>query len=161
MREVERVVSPYELDVTREDGRIVEVTIRAVGEGAELDHQQLRQAWRALGDRLRHDDHRTQNVVRHEASDALRALSAAWQRTQGEITDDYLAHLAVAYETVSALPGRGILDTLAGAIDRPMATVKAHVSRAREDGWLEPTSRGRSGGKATPRAREKVQELAS
>ncbi|MEV1293870.1 hypothetical protein [Pseudonocardia sp. NPDC049635] len=161
MRETETVVSPYELLLTREDGRIVEVTVRAVGTG-ELDLTQLQQAWRALTDKLRHDELRQRNRRRFLASrddadhDVLARLTAAWQAAGGQLTDEYLATLAIAYEEVSKLPGRGVLDDLAVAIGRPMATVKSHVARAREEGFLTPTSKGRSGGQATARARELV-----
>jgi len=156
MRETEVVVSPYELVVTREDDRIVEVTVRAVGDGAELDYQQLQQAWRALSDKLRHEELRTRTTARRRHGGTLAALQAAAERAEGELTEDYLAALAIAYEEVSKLPGRAMLSALADAVGRPTPTVKSHVARAREEGFLTPTSKGRSGGQATARARELV-----
>ncbi|ALL75895.1 hypothetical protein AD006_12340 [Pseudonocardia sp. EC080610-09] len=130
----ETLVSPYSLELARDDqGRIKAVTVTAVGD-SELTLSQLEQAWRALRDRLRSDELRGRGTYnRRRGVDVLTALSKAWD---GQITDEYLAALAIAYEEVSKLPGRAMLDSLAEAVGRPQATVRAHVSRARREGWL-------------------------
>jgi hypothetical protein len=150
--EHETITSPYEVVLGRDGGRVVEVTIRAIG-GAELTPAMLNTALKRVVDRLRLDDRRTLRR-QGEESDSLRALSRAWEESGGELTDRYLAHLAVAYEEVSEVPGhRAVNETLAEVIGRPAATVKGHVLRARKAGFLTATGMGRGGGEATEKAR--------
>ncbi|MCO1659678.1 hypothetical protein [Pseudonocardia humida] len=151
--EHETISSPYEVVLGRDSGRLVEVTIRAVGD-AELTLSTLNSAFRTVAEPLRRQEFEQRRQQRREQTGALAALSTAWEESGGEISDRYLARLAVAYEEVSALPGRAITDTLADAIGRPAATVKGHVQRARKAGFLTPTGMGRGGGEATGKARE-------
>lgn len=150
--ERETITSPYEVVVGRDGDRLVEVTIRAVG-GAELTLSTLNTAFRTVLEPLRR---REVDKRRLEQTGVLEALGEAWERSGGEMTQEYLARLAVAYEEVAALPGRAITQTLADAIGKPAATVKGHVSRARKDGFISPTGMGRGGGSATDMARSVI-----
>ncbi|MFR9802339.1 hypothetical protein ACL02T_08555 [Pseudonocardia sp. RS010] len=138
----------------RDNGRLVEVTVKAVGDG-ELTLETLNAAFRTIMEPLRRSAVQQRRAAGQ--ADGLVALARAWDESGGEITDRYLAHLAVAYEQVSRVPGhRAVNETLADAIGRPVGTVKGHVLRARKAGFLSPTGMGRGGGAATEEARKIV-----
>ncbi|MFE0171536.1 hypothetical protein ACFWZ2_04405 [Streptomyces sp. NPDC059002] len=156
MRETEIIGQPYELAVTREDGRIVEVRITAVGDGGELTAETISQAHRALSDRLRQEEFRARRSSQREASrSALEALKAA---STDKITDAYLAHLAAAYVAIldgaSGVEARGVMSILATATGRSASTVKMHVVKARKEGFLTETGGGKAGGDLTDKARK-------
>lgn len=160
---------PYEVELVREDERVVEVTVRAV-EGAELTYMHVRSAMQAVLDllprysteqqqrRLRVQHERNAHVHGMLRSGELRlppreteALLNAYARADGRVTDDYLAHLAVAY-AAAALEHRDVSQKLSEALGRPLQTIKGHVMRARKEGFLTATVEGREGGEATDKA---------
>ncbi|MFE5869808.1 hypothetical protein ACFQ6V_14315 [Streptomyces roseifaciens] len=155
MRETEIIGQPYELAMTREDGRIIEIRITAVGDGGELTVDTIAQAHRAVIDRLRRDQVHAHRGERSKASrSALDALKAV---ATDKITDEYLAHLAAAYVAVAkagtGVPGN-VMAALAQATGRSPSTVKMHVVKARKEGFLSETSGGKAGGELTDRARK-------
>jgi hypothetical protein len=144
MRETEKIGPPWELELTRDDGRLVEVTIRATGNG-ELGFDAVREAMNALLGRLRRD--------RPMVGRSMVLLRELYKASGGKMTPEYLAQLAVSYAEVAAT-GRAVIPALASAIGGNPATVKGHVVKAREEGYLTKTTPGKEGGEATDKARE-------
>jgi len=145
MREVEKIGPPWELELVRDGGRLVEVVIRATG-GAELGRDAIREATSALMTRMAHSDRPIGGGSAVLAREMLKSSG-------GKISPEYLATLAMAYEEC-ARGGRAVIPALAEAIGGNPATVKGHVMRAREDGYLTKATPGREGGEATDKARE-------
>lgn len=173
--EIAALNQPYVIEKGEVDGRLVQVTVRAV-EGGTLGYEEVREATRLVLDHLRRDQidtvkHRNRShtveerssaetglippprVVPESAADALTALvSISHQGRGSNILDEYLARLAIAYEELVP-EGRGVSITLADALDKPLQTVKGHIMRARREGFLTPALEGREGGEATEKAR--------
>jgi hypothetical protein len=147
MRETETVGPPWELELTREDGRLVEVVIRATGD--ELGFNAIREATDAVLSKLRRE--RPTPV----GPSVLGPLRRAHQAADGKMTPEYLAQLAVTYSELAAR-GRAVMPALSNAIDRPAATVKGHVMKAREQGYLTDATVGREGGEPTAKALDLV-----
>lgn len=150
MRESEKITHPYELELIREDSRLVEVQIRTTGE--ELDYATLNAAIRVLTDRVRSEQVRQRRLPLGASS--LRNAVAEFDSGKGRITDRYLAALAVAYAELSETPGAPVMATLANALGRPAASIKGHVGRARKEGFLTEAETTRPGGSATKKATE-------
>lgn len=146
MRETEKVGPPWELELIREDGRLVEVVIRATDDG-ELGSDAIREATSAALAKLR------RQRPMEAGTAALTALQRAYEAAAGRMTPGYLAQLAVSYAEVST-QGRAVIPVLSRAIDGNPATVKGHVVKAREGGYLTSTTPGKEGGEATDKARE-------
>lgn len=76
------------------------------------------------------------------------AASERPQRRSGRapLAQELLRDVAVAYVEENA-PGKptGAMKRLAERFDRPEETVRSWVTRARRDGWLGPSVRGRAG----------------
>lgn len=153
MRETETISQPYEALVTRQDGELVEVTIRAVGDGVALDYDTFSAAVRAIQERLRRDESHAKMQSRRADSVVLRGLREAYGDGHGRMTPEYLANLARAYADGSK-GSKSVVPLLAAAIDKPSATVKGHVVKARQEGYLSEAEAGRSGGELTDKARE-------
>lgn len=68
------------------------------------------------------------------------------------LTDDLLRDIAATYlvETGSGMPP-GALKRMAEQFDRPEETIRTWVARARRDGWLGPSVKGRAGAEPGPR----------
>ena len=68
------------------------------------------------------------------------------------ITSDLLKDVAVAYleETAPEAPA-GAMKRMSQRFGRPEETVRTWVTRARKDGWLGPSAKGRSGAEPGPR----------
>ena len=81
-------------------------------------------------------------------------LRDAWH---GSVTDVYLATLAKAYAEVSELPGLHVIQTLADMLGRSPNTIKMHMVRARDRGYLAGEAR-KAHGELTDRAREVLGE---
>lgn len=145
MRETEKIGPPWELELTREDGRLVEVVIRATGDG-ELGTDAIREATNAALTKLR------RRLVRPGTS-SLVALRRSYEESSGKMTPQYLARLAVSYAEVAS-HGRAVMPVLSRAIDGNPATIKGHVLKAREEGYLTPATQGKEGGEVTDKARE-------
>lgn len=135
------------MDLTRENGRLVEVVIKATGDDA-LGYDAIREATNTLLNSIRRE-----RVLGGPAR--LAALRHAYEAAGGKLTPEYLAQLAVAYEKV-ATTGRAVIPALAAAIGGNPATVKGHVLKAREENYLTPTTPGKEGGEATDKARELI-----
>ena len=149
------IVKPYRVQLVHDDSdRLVGINIKAV-EGSELDHDTAREATRMLLDRLKRDQFRERNQrVRDVQSSFLDPLSAAYSEGGGRMTEKYLARLAVAYEELSA-GGASVLVTLAAELDKPVPTIRSHIKKAEELGYLTKTTQGsREGRQATPLARK-------
>lgn len=161
---------PYELEEGRQDGRLVQITIRAVGDDAELDIDTVRSATRELMEHLRQGrahaglaDRAARNSAALAADkaygnpavvDAINRMADTY-RHDGATSDAYLASLAVAYETLVPY-GRAVSTHLAQSLGISPVTLKGHLVKAREDGWLTPAAPGREGGKATDQARKLI-----
>ncbi|MGA5371405.1 hypothetical protein ACPCSD_10035 [Streptomyces griseoincarnatus] len=80
------------------------------------------------------------------------ALSVSAGRTA--MTDDFLRDVALSYlrETSPGQP-QGATRRLAEAYGRPEQTIRTWVARARKEGWLGPSARGRAGAEPGPRLR--------
>ncbi|BBY74336.1 hypothetical protein MPRF_12350 [Mycolicibacterium parafortuitum] len=153
--EYEKFNEPYEILRGVEDGRLVEIAIRAVGEGAELTYDEIREATRQILDYYRRENLRTRGPVIRDVPQSVRAMVAAYNEGHGRVTDDYLARLAIAYEEL--LPrGRSVSLALASALDAKLPTVKGHIMRARREGFLTEALEGREGGEATAKSRKLV-----
>lgn len=163
-REVENLVRPYAVDLVREGGKIVELSITAVP-GGELDPETLYEALRTLMERFRREQthQRMSNRKRAAQHASLAAMRDAYRAGEGRVTSEYLARLAVSYAELAGT-GVNITETIAGALgdhDRPvlpLPTVRTHIARARKEGFLSETTQGREDGEATPKARQVIAE---
>ncbi|MGY3553386.1 hypothetical protein [Williamsia sp. R60] len=159
--EIETLNAPYVIEKGEVDGRIVQVTIRAV-EGSVLGYDEVREATRQVLDYLRRGQIHTVEAFHYAHSDAaasaLEALVTAYNSGKGRISDEYLARLAAAYEALTP-EGRGVSTALADALGKPVPTVKGHIMRARRQGYLSEAIEGREGGEATRSARELLQRI--
>lgn len=158
---------PYEVEIARDGGKLVEITIRAV-RGGELTYPHVRNAMHAVLDLVprrggepaggRPRDRRAALAREAETVAELELpvsemamLLAAHEAAGGRVTDEYLARLSLAYD-VAARRHRDVSARLATALDRPLQTVKGHLMRARKEGFLSPAEEGREGGVATSKA---------
>lgn len=137
----------------------MEVSIKAVGTGNELDLDTIREASRSLLEHFRREQFQASRRGGNE-SDALKALAREYKRGNGRVTDLYLAYLAVAYEELAA-DGRNITTTLSEAIGDgtaiPVPTVRTHIARARKRNFLSNApQQGKEGGEATEDARQVI-----
>jgi hypothetical protein len=151
------IVKPYRVQLVHdEQDRLVGINIKA-SEGNELDHDAVRDATRSLLDHLRRDHFRAANQrVRNLRGSFLEPLSASYARGLGKMTDEYLAHLAGAYEELAAT-GASVLVSLAAELDKPVPTIRTHIKRAEDRGFLTKTTQGsKEGRKATPLARKLI-----
>lgn len=66
------------------------------------------------------------------------------------LTDDHMRNVASAYleETRGRAPGA--MKRMADRFERPEETIRTWVARARRDGWLGPSVRGRAGAEPGP-----------
>lgn len=82
------------------------------------------------------------------ASKASTVRQGGWQ----PLTDDHMRDMASAYIAETA-PGTapGAMNRLAERFGRPEETIRTWVARARRDGWLGPSIRGRAGAEPGPR----------
>lgn len=152
---VEKLNEPYEIEMGRQDGRLVQITVRAVGDGGKLGYEEIREASRQILEYARRE-HRpsVQSRIYPELQRlSVQRLVAAYSEGHGRVTDEYLAYLAVAYEEL-APEGRSVSVRLAMAMGKPLPTIKGHIMRARREGFLTEAIEGREGGEATPKARE-------
>jgi hypothetical protein len=154
MRETEKIGPPWELEVTSEDGRIMEVTIRSTN-GYGLFPATVREAMNEVYKRMRAPVPTAGKSSEQEPADAvLTLLGATYAASHGRMTEQYLAMLALAYSHVSLTRSGAIIPVLAEAIEGNPATVKRHVMKARAEGFLTPTAPGKEGGHPTARALE-------
>ncbi|NJP72473.1 hypothetical protein HCJ99_16625 [Streptomyces sp. C1-2] len=103
-------------------------------------------------------------ILNHVRADVARLAPAEPQPPQTEraprrggraaLPDDLLKRVAVSYlrETAPDRPS-GALQRLAAEFGRPEGTIRTWLSRARADGWLGPSVRGRAGAEPGPRLR--------
>jgi hypothetical protein len=174
--EIAALNQPYVIEKGEIDGRLVQVSIRAV-EGGTLGYEEVREATRLILDHLNRGQGHTVNDLRshtaenrssgqawltpppraipESAADTLAALVSAYHQGRGSITNEYLAQLAIAYEELVP-EGRGVSIMLADALGKPLQTVKGHIMRARREGFLTAAEKGREGGEATLKAREVI-----
>ncbi|GHC27049.1 MULTISPECIES: hypothetical protein [Streptomyces rochei group] len=70
------------------------------------------------------------------------------------LPDDLLKQVAVSYlrETAPDRPS-GAIQRLAAEFERPEGTIRTWLTRARADGWLGPSVKGRAGAEPGPRLR--------
>lgn len=75
------------------------------------------------------------------------------------LSDDLLRSVAIAYLAETA-PGRpsGAVKRMAKEFERPDETVRTWIARARRDGWLGPSVKGRAGAEPGPRLRDLTPE---
>ncbi|BBB42644.1 hypothetical protein [Mycobacteroides abscessus] len=165
---------PYELEEGRQDGRLVQITIRAVGNDSELDLDTVRAATQELVGLLRQRPIRAgigDRAARNSAAiaadrgygnpevvKAIDDMVMAYRR-DGAADDAYLASLAFAYEKLVPY-GRAVSTQLAKSLGLSPVTLKGHLVKAREDGWLSPAvTPGREGGQATEQARALLESM--
>lgn len=150
------IVKPYRVQLVHdEDNRLVEINIKAA-DGNELDHDTVKEATRSLTDHFRREQIQRRNQLVRDSGDALEKLAAAYAKGQGKVTDVYLARLAEVYDQL-AQTGASILVTLSVALDKPIPTVRTHIKRAEEKGYLTPTTQGSTEGRqSTPLARQVI-----
>lgn len=157
------IVKPYLVQLVHDDSdRLIGVNIRAA-EGNELDQDAIREATRSLLAHIRREQFapidREQIRKNNERSRNLRTsflepLSSAYARGQGRMTDEYLARLALAYEELAATRA-SVLVTLAAELDKPVPTIRTHIKRAEDKGFLTKTTQGsKEGREATQLARK-------
>ncbi|WP_457149834.1 hypothetical protein [Mycobacteroides abscessus] len=150
------IVKPYRVQLVHdEDNRLVEINIKAA-DGNELDHDTVKEATRSLTDHFRREQIQRRNQIVRDSGDALEKLAAAYAKGQGKVTDVYLARLAEVYDQL-AQTGASILITLSLALDKPIPTIRTHIKRAEEKGYLTPTTQGSTEGRqSTPLARQVI-----
>lgn len=147
---IEKLRPPYEVELHRSDaGDLVKVVIEAVGGDGNLSYEELREATRSVLDHVRSTSPRAEV----DPSGALAAMVAAHRVAGREVSDEYLARLAVAYEACVPL-GKAVSTKLAKALEISVNTMKGHIGRARNEGFLTPAEPGKEGGQATPKARQ-------
>ncbi|MFF7734599.1 hypothetical protein [Streptomyces sp. NPDC007984] len=90
------------------------------------------------------------------ASDLDDAPAAALAVSSGRtaMTDSFLRDVALSYlrETAPGKP-QGATRRLAEAYGRPEQTIRTWIARARKEGWLGPSAKGRAGAEPGPRLR--------
>ncbi len=76
------------------------------------------------------------------------------------LTDDLLRDIAVRY-LIETLPGQppGAMKRMSARFGRPEETIRTWVGRARRDGWLGPSVKGRAGAEPGPRLQLSVDEM--
>ncbi|CPV43189.1 hypothetical protein [Mycobacteroides abscessus] len=150
------IVKPYRVQLVHdEDNRLVEINIKAA-DGNELDHDTVKEATRSLTDHFRREQIQQRNQLVRDSGDALEKLAAAYAKGQGKVTDVYLARLAEVYDQL-AQTGASILVTLSVALAKPIPTIRTHIKRAEEKGYLTPTTQGSTEGRqSTPLARQVI-----
>lgn len=150
------IVKPYRVQLVHdEDNRLVEINIKAA-DGNELDHDTVKEATRSLTDHFRREQIQQRNQLVRDSGELLEKLAAAYAKGQGKVTDVYLARLAETYDRL-AQTGASILITLSTALDKPIPTIRTHIKRAEEKGYLTPTTQGSTEGRqATPLARQVI-----
>lgn len=148
------IVRPYRVQLVHDaDDRLVEINIKAA-DGNELDHDTVKEATRSLTDHFRREQIQQRNQLVRDSGDVLEKLAAAYAK--GRVTDVYLARLAEAYDLL-ARTGASILVTLSVALDKPIPTIRTHIKRAEEKGYLTPTTQGSTEGRqSTPLARQVI-----
>ncbi|MBK3584862.1 hypothetical protein JHN49_14430 [Streptomyces sp. MBT57] len=77
------------------------------------------------------------------------------------LTDELLREVAVKYliETLPSKPS-GALSRMSASFGRPEETVRTWVGRARKDGWLGPSVKGRAGAEPGPKLALTAEEMA-
>ncbi len=159
MRTTERIGPPYELAVVRDNGLIVEVTIRATA--GELTAADIQEATRALLERLHQEQQPTLGgkyltpPIAHTTAD----LQRVYRNSRGKVTHEYLALLSVVYAEL-AHDHRDVSTMLSEQLSIPLPTLKGHLMRARREGFLERTVQGRHGGEPTAKAYEVLAGMA-
>lgn len=150
------IVKPYRVQLVHdEDNRLVEINIKAA-DGNELDHDTVKEATRSLTDHFRREQIQQRNQLVRDSGELLEKLAAAYAKGQGKVTDVYLARLAEAYDQL-AQTGASILITLSTALGKPIPTIRTHIKRAEEKGYLTPTTQGSTEGRqSTPLARQVI-----
>jgi hypothetical protein len=139
------------------EGPPTSVTI-TVSPGEELTPDRLtfaaRQAvaWLRM-ERAEHDEESWRETTGRDVAAGLRSV---WD---GKVTDLYLATLAEAYTEVVRRPFLKVIPTLAEMLGRSPNTIKMHVVRARDRGFLTGET-GKAGGDLTSKARQLLDEHA-
>lgn len=134
-----------------------ETAIIQTAPGVKLTSELLTRAGREAG-RLLHQAREErerqgwEEVIRPLLTEELRRAST------GGITDLYLATVAKAYAFVSDYPHLKVIQTLADMLGRPVNTVKMHVVRARDRGFLSVTGAGRGEGTLTDHGERVLRE---
>lgn len=87
------------------------------------------------------------------------AAALAVRSGRVELTDGFLRDVALSYlrETAPGQP-RGATRRLSEAYGRPQETIRMWVARARKEGWLGPSPKGRAGAEPGPRLRAEQQD---
>lgn len=161
------LVKPYRVQLLHDQkDRLVGVNIRAA-EGGELDQDMIREAMRSLSEHARRERFQSRPTISTRISrggipDSVREAAAAYKAGDGRMTAEYLSRLAVAYEELVS-GGHNAAHRLAIALGTdepiPLPTIRTHIKRAREGGYLSQTTRGKEGGEATDKAREVIANL--
>ena len=153
--EIETIAKPFEVQLGREGDRIVQITIRAA-DGSELGSEEIRDAIRQILDYTRRQlKPAAQPATSEPDSEATETLVRIARADEGRVTDQYLAALAIAYGEL-APRGRNVSVRLAALVDKNLQTVKGHLVRARQEGFLTPSREGREGGKPTEKALQTI-----
>lgn len=84
---------------------------------------------------------------------AVTEMVHAYHAGNGRVSDEYLARLAAAYAEL-APARRDVSTALASALDKPLPTVKGHIMRARQQGFLTKADPGKEGGQITDKTKE-------
>jgi hypothetical protein len=149
----ETIARPFEVQIGREGDRLVRITIRAA-EGTELGLEEIREATKQILDYARRQS-KPPFVTPADLepnSEATRNLVRIYEAGRGRVTDEYLAALAIAYGELVP-QGRNVSMRLATLLGKPTQTVKGHLVRARQEGFLtDAVAAGREGGEPTPKA---------
>lgn len=99
-------------------------------------------------------DHVRGRVSATLAEDLPDAPAAAMAVSAGRtaMTDSFLRDVALSYlrETAPGKP-QGATRRLAEAYGRPEQTIRTWIARARKEGWLGPSAKGRAGAEPGPR----------
>ncbi len=142
-----------------ENGRLIQITIRPTtnNKDRQLGSEELLYAARQIQDFARRQYRATPTTG--TGREAAQAMVSAYGDGGGKVTDEYLALLAVAYEEL-APQRRDVSTALAGALGKPVPTVKGHIMRARNSGFLTKARAGTEGGEATDKAHKVLDKLA-
>jgi hypothetical protein len=149
-----------DIEMGYEGDRLVQITIRPTtdDDDGQLTYEELVYAARQIQDFARHE-YRMPAVTRSRTTpDAVQAMVNAYNEGAGRVSDEYLAHLAVAYGDL-APERRDVSTALAVALGKPVQTIKGHIMRARREGFLTEAAEGREGGEATGKARKLIASL--